>query len=264
MRNETLAFFEEISWKQKRPLADLLNARVTFVTPRLAQHYGLPVDANKSKADELIRVDLSSTPGRGGLLTHGSILTVGGDDASTVTRGLFVMQELLRGVVRDPPPDVDTTKVPAKPGLSKRAIAETRIGNKSCTGCHSKFEPLAFGLEKFDGLGAYHATDEHGNKLRDDGYILFPGEERSVTYQSATEFMDLLAKSDRVRESLTWKITQFSLGRPLGADDAPTVAQIHRTAREAGGTYVNLMTAIVLSDLIQTARTEPPELRSAN
>jgi hypothetical protein len=30
---ETLAFFEEIVWKQNRPLADLLNARVTFVTP---------------------------------------------------------------------------------------------------------------------------------------------------------------------------------------------------------------------------------------
>jgi hypothetical protein len=166
MRDETLAFFEEIVWRQNRPLSDLLNAQVT-VTPRLAKHYGLPLD--KSAADSKpVRYDLSSLPGRGGVLTQGSVLTVGGDEASMVARGLFVMQELLRGVVRDPPPGVDTTPIPSKPGLTQRAVAESRLANKNCTGSHAKFEPLAFGLEKFDGLGSFHETDEHGNKLRDD------------------------------------------------------------------------------------------------
>ena len=40
MRQETLAFFREIVWKQNRPLADLMNAQFTFATPRLARHYG--------------------------------------------------------------------------------------------------------------------------------------------------------------------------------------------------------------------------------
>jgi hypothetical protein len=262
MRNETLAFFEEVAWKQNRPLADVLNTRVTFVTPRLAKHYGLPVEGQKPGNDGLIRYDLSAAPGRGGLLTHGSVLTVGGDEASTVTRGLFVMHELLRGVVRDPPPCVDTTPVPTKPGLTKRAIAESRLANKSCAGCHVKFEPLAFGLEKFDGLGAYHEQDEHGNPLRDDGHILVPGAEQPVAYKSSAEFMDLLARSDRVRESLTWKVTQFALGRPLEAADAAIVADIHRAAQQAGGTYASLMTAIVLSDLVQTMRTEAADAGS--
>jgi len=255
MRHETLAMFEEIVWKQDRPLTDLLNAQVTFVTPRLAKHYGLPLETQPT-GEETIRYDLSSVPGRGGLLTQGSVLTVGGDDASTVTRGLFVMHELLRGVVRDPPPCVDTTPLPTKPGLTQRAIAESRLANKSCTGCHSKFEPLSFGLEKFDGVGTYHETDEHGNKLREDGSILFPGEEEPVSYRTAAELMDLLAGSDRVRETLTWKVTQFALGRPLGAEDARIVTDIHRAAQRGGGTYASLMTAIVTSDLVQMARTE--------
>ena len=29
------------------------------------------------------------------------------------------------------------------------------------------------------------------------------------------ELMDLLAASERVRETMTWKLTQFSLGRPM-------------------------------------------------
>jgi len=255
MRDETLAYFEEIVWKQNRPLADLLNARLTFVTPRLAKHYGLPLDKPPAE-DQAVRIDLSTLPQRGGLLTQGSVLTAGGDDASMVGRGLFVMRELLRGVVRNPPPCVDTTPVPSKPGLTQRGISESRIANQSCTACHAKFEPLAFGLEKFDGLGSYRETDEHGNKLRDDGSVLLPGQAKSIAYKSSRELMDVLAASERVRESFTWKVTQFALGRPLGGQDARAVAEIHRRAQQAGGTYGSLMTAIVTSELVVQTRTE--------
>ena len=251
MREETLAFFKEVVWMQKRPLAELLNVRVTFATPRLARHYGF-----KPNGDGMARYDLSSVPGRGGLLTHGSVLTVGGDDASMVTRGLFVLHDFLRGVVKDPPPCVDTRPVPTKPGLTQRAIAEGRVANASCGGCHSKFEPLAFGLEKFDGTGAYHEKDEHGNTLREDGEILIPGTEKPVRYQTSAELMNLLAGSERVRETFTWKIAQFALGRPLVAADVRVLQKIHATAQKNGGTYESVITAIVLSDLVQTTGTE--------
>ncbi|QDU09710.1 DUF1592 domain-containing protein [Gimesia aquarii] len=251
MREETLAFFKEIVWQEKRPLADLLNAQVTYVTPQLAAHYGL-----KPKGTGLVRYDLTAIPARGGLLTQGSVLTVGGDEASMVTRGLFILQDILRGTVKDPPPGLDTTPVPSKPGLSQRHIAEQRIANASCAGCHVKFEPLAFGLEKFDGLGSFHNKDEHGNQLRDDGEILFPGTAKPVSYQSSAELMNLLAGNPRVQQSITWKVTQFALGRPLVAADARIIDQIHRTAQKNGGTYSSLITAIVMSDLVQLTRTE--------
>ena len=253
MREETLAFFRDVAWKQKRPLSDLMNAQVTYATPRLAKHYGL-----EPNGTGLSRYDVSSVPVRGGLLTQGSVLTVGGDDASMVTRGLFVLQDVLRGTVKDPPPGVDTTPVAPKPGLSHRHVAEKRIANVSCGGCHSKFEPLAFGLEKFDGLGAYHDTDEHGNRLREDGEILFPGTAKPVKYKTSAELMDLLAGSDRVRESITWKVTQFALGRPLVASDARKIEKIHKAAQKGGGTYASLITAILTSDLVMMTRTEGP------
>ena len=245
MRQETLAFFEEIVWKQHRPLADLFNAQVTFATPRLAKHYGL-----KPNGSGQTRYDVSGVSARGGLLTQDSLLTIGGDDASMVTRGLFVLKDVLRGTIGDPPPGLDTTPVPSSPGLSQRLIAEKRIENVSCRGCHIKFEPLAFGLEKFDGTGAWHDNDEYGNTLRDDGEILFPGTVKAVKYGSSAELMDLLAGSDRVRESITWKVTQFALGRPLGAADARLVTEIHNTAQKEGGTYQSLVTALVTSDLV--------------
>ena len=41
MRQETLVVFDEVVWSQGRPLTELLNTQTTFVTPKLAAHYGL-------------------------------------------------------------------------------------------------------------------------------------------------------------------------------------------------------------------------------
>ena len=258
MRAESLSFFRDVVLDQGRPLADILNAQVTYLTPRLARHYKMPFDLPGAE-DAIQRVELNDVPHRGGLLTQGSVLTVGGDEASMVTRGLFVLHEVLRGTVKDPPPCVDATPVPSKEGLTQRGIALERIGNPSCGGCHVKFEPLAFGLEKFDGVGAFHEADEFGNPLREDGSMVFPGEGEPVAYDSAAELMERLRESERVRETLTWKLVQYALGRPLGAADAPVVRAIHQTAEEAGGTYAALVEALVFSDLIQMNPTESGE-----
>jgi hypothetical protein len=249
MRAETLAFFKEVAWERNQPLAELLSAQVTFATARLAKHYGL-----KPVGDELSQYDLSDVPGRGGLLTHGSVLTIGGDDASMVARGLFVLHDLLRGTVNAPPPCVNVVPPPTKAGLTQRGIAAARVANENCGVCHVRFEPLAYGLEKFDGIGAYHEKDKHGNALRDDGEVLFPGDAKPIKYESSAELMKLLASSQRVQESLTWKVTQFALGRPLVAADAPIVHRIHEAAQQGGGTYSSLISAVVLSDLVQLTR----------
>lgn len=255
MREETRAFFRYVVWEENRPLVELLNTETTFLTPALARHYGLDLELENG----LNQVSLQEIPSRGGLLTHGSILTVGGDDASMVSRGLFVLHDLLRGTVNDPPPCVDTTPKATQQGLTQRGIAMERLANKTCGGCHNKFEPLAFGLEKFDGLGTYHEVDEHGNLLRDDGEILFPGEEQAIPYQNSAELMDLLANSKRVSECVTWKVTQFAMGRPLVAADVSIVQQIHKHSQANGGTWPSLIHAIIQSDLVQTIRTEPIE-----
>jgi hypothetical protein len=248
MQAETLAYFKQVAWTENRPLRDLMNAQVTFLTPELAAHYGLPQqDGGK--------YDLSKVPSRGGLLTHGSVLTMGGDDASMVTRGLFVLHDVLRGVIKSPPDNVDTTPIPSKPGQSHRAISEMRIKDKSCGGCHIKFEPLAFAFEKYDGLGTFMAQDRHGNSLREDGEILFPGDAKPIAFDKTAELLDTLAKNERVSETLTWKIAQFALGRPLAAPDRIEMAKVYEKMRKKNGTYRDVVTALVMSDLVRTTRT---------
>lgn len=243
MRQETFAFAKHLLWEKKRPLADLLDAQITFLTPRLAKHYGLTPNSEKNKVTQY---DLSDQPERGGLLTQGSLLTIGGDESSMVTRGLFVLHDLLRGTVNDPPPSVDTTPVPSKPGLSQRAIALQRLADNSCAGCHSKFEPLSFALERYDGIGRYSLKDHYQNELRQDGEILIPGEAKLEKYNTASELMTLLAKSPRVSENIAWKLAQFALGRPLATTDRPHL----KTLTKPGLTYQELIISLATSPLI--------------
>jgi hypothetical protein len=251
MRKETLRYFEYLAWDEQRPVADLFNASVTFATPDLARHYGL-----EPKGDGVRKYDLSAVPERGGLLTQGSVLTVGGDEASMVARGLFVLHNILCGGVSEPPPDVDTTPVPAEPGISQREIAEGRVADPTCGGCHIQFEPLAYGLAKFDGIGTYREIDEHGNDLRDDGAVLFPGTSQPVAYDKSSELMDLLADSAHVQACLTGKAAQFAIGRRLNAADRCIMGDIQARASAGGGTYASLVAAIATSDLVTLTRTE--------
>jgi len=173
-----------------------------------------------------------------------------------VARGLFVLSDLLFSEVGDPPPGLDTTPVATSPGKTHRAIATVRVQSESCGGCHARFEPLAFGLECYDGIGAFQTVDEHGNQLRQDGEILFPGDAKPIGYRTSAEMMDLLARSDRVKQCLTRKVTQFLLGRPLDLTDAASLRTIHENSQRNGGTYQSLIMAIVLSDRVLTTQTE--------
>ena len=250
MRLETVTFFRDLVWEQDRPLTDLFNAQFTYLTPALATHYGIQPKDEKG----LKRYDLKGTPSRGGILTQGSTLTMGGDEASMVTRGLFILNNILRGVVKDPPPCVDTTPVSSEPGISQRIIAERRIANSSCGGCHSRFEPLAFGLERFDGLGTYREKDNYENILKQDGELLIPGDSESIHFKSSSELMDIIAKSDRVMKTLVWKMVQFAMGRPLSAEDVSYVDKIYESAQNKGSTYKDVILSIALSEMMSEKR----------
>jgi hypothetical protein len=99
------------------------------------------------------------------------------------------------------------------------------------------------------------AKDRHGNQLREDGEILFPGDAKPIAFDTTAELLDQLAKSDRVTETLTWKIAQFALGRPLAVPDRLEMGKIYEQVRKKNGTYRDVITALVMSDLVRTTRT---------
>ncbi len=98
---------------------------------------------------------------RSGLLTLAGFLTVTGatDGSSPVRRGHAIYTRLLCDVLPDPPNNVPPPQPPT-PGLTTRQRFEAHDQN-ACTGsCHSAMDPIGFGFEHYDGIGAFRMDDQ--------------------------------------------------------------------------------------------------------
>ena len=249
MKAETLAFAERILLEEERPIADLFDAQMTVLTPELAAHYGLEGEGI---------VDLSDVPERGGLLTQGAVHTVGGNESSMVMRGLYLLKNVLCLEIGSPPPGVDTTPPPLEPGRSARFYSEQRVADPACGGCHSRMEPIAFGLERFDAVGRYNLEDEHGNALQEDGSVRFGPGASPVEYESVGQLMGLLAESERVRDCMSLKVNRFAIGRSHRAADGCSLAAMRERFDASEGTYRDLLVAIATSPMFTQLQTETP------
>ena len=218
MKKETQLFFKNIM-DHDGSILDFLTAKYSFLNERLAKFYGV----DGVTGDEFRKVDLAGTP-RGGVLTQASVLTVSSypNRTSVVIRGKWVLEDLLNAPPPPPPPDVPALD---EKGLgvtvSLRQQMEIHRANPVCASCHTKMDPLGFGLENFNAIGKYRTMD---GKFPIDASGTTPD---GRNFKTAVELEQLIAaKPQSFAQCVTEKMLTFALGRGLEAYDQPAVQQI--------------------------------------
>ncbi|MFO1003969.1 MAG: DUF1588 domain-containing protein [Planctomycetaceae bacterium] len=101
--------------------------------------------------DHFRRVELSADQHRGGILRHGSVLSVSSyaTRTSPVLRGKWVLENLLGSPPPPPPPDVPALQdntVSATLPLRERLAAHR--DNPACAACHQRIDPVGFAARK--------------------------------------------------------------------------------------------------------------------
>jgi hypothetical protein len=239
MRTETSLFIEAII-KEDRSILDIIDAPFTFLNGPLARHYGISgVDG-----EEFRRVSLDGQQ-RSGVLTQAAILTVSSYPTRTSipVRGKWVMENLL-GTPPPPPPDnvpsLNETNVGTEVSLRQRLEQHRR--DPSCSPCHNVMDPIGFGLENYDAVGAWRTMDGR-----------FPIES-SGTLPDGTTFSGskalkaiLKGQSDQFVRNVTEKLLTYSLGRGLERFDAPTVDAISGRVAANGHKFSSLVLEVVKS-----------------
>jgi hypothetical protein len=224
----------------------MLTSRFTFVDATLATHYGL--SRTGGVAGELLRIDTSGAP-RTGLLTLGAFLTATSFPTRTspVKRGEFIFRRLLCGTIEQPPPDVPPIPEDMQSGLSLRQRLEAHRRNPACMACHTLMDPLGFGLENYDGIGAYRTTD--GAQAIDASGSLPDG----TRFDGAVELGATLSGGAGFSECLTRKFTTFAVGRLLNQrDDDAWVSYLSGSARAAGGSFRKIIRTVMLSEAFRS------------
>ena len=103
-------------------------------------------------------------------------------------------------------------------------------------------DPLGFGLENFDVVGAWRASD---GKIPIDSSGALPD---SRTFQGPDGLKTILkADRDAFAQCLTSKLLTFALGRGVEPFDAPAVREIVRNAKKSNYRFSTIIEAIVRS-----------------
>jgi hypothetical protein len=158
------------------------------------------------------------------VLTQASVLTVSSyaTRTSPVMRGKWILENLLDSKPPEPPADVpnlDETTIGTS--ASMREQLEEHRKNPTCASCHRRMDPLGFGLENFDAIGAWRTQD--GNFPIDASGVLPDGR----TFTGPQELMEILkADQDVFARALTTKLLTYALGRGLERYDTRTVREI--------------------------------------
>ena len=251
MRRETELFFQSIV-QEDRSILDFIDANYTFLNERLARFYKI----SEVKGPEFRKVALRNNSERGGVITQAAVLTVSSyaTRTSPVLRGKWILEKILNAPPPPPLPDVpnlDESKIGSAASL--RQQLETHRQNAVCASCHARMDPLGFGLENFDAVGAWRSQD---GKFPIDATGTLPD---GRSFKGPSELKKIL-KSDRdaFAEGLTEKLMIYALGRGLDDNDKPAVNQIVSRLGAEDYRFSSLVLGIVSSELFQKRRGDQP------
>ncbi len=240
MQQEPVKFFHSLL-SDNGSLLKLIDADYTYANEELAKIYGI----QGVTGSEFQRVNLTDR-NRGGVLGMAAILTKTSYPLRTspVLRGKWVLEEILGTPPPPPPPIVQSLPHDDKKtdGMTLRQRLEKHRSKPECASCHSRLDPLGFGLESFDTIGRWR-TKIAGEPVDASGTL--PG---GRTFSGPIELKGiLLERREQFIKNLTERMLSYALGRGLEFYDTPTVRKITDALAADDFKTQRLVTEVVMS-----------------
>jgi hypothetical protein len=245
MYEEPIEFFVDLA-RRNRSVLDLLDADRTFVNPVLARHYGIPIPVPGAAANTWVEVDDVRRVGRGGLLPMAVFLTANspGLRTSPVKRGYWVVRRLLGEHIPAPPPEVpELPKDEAKLGdLTLPQLLARHRANKSCAGCHQRFDSIGLVFEGYGPIGERRERDLGGHPV--EAKATFPDGTEGEGLEGLRRYLAGQRREEFVA-NLCRKLFVYALGRGLLLSDEPVLESMQRRLAADGYRFGGLVDSIV-------------------
>jgi hypothetical protein len=247
MVEETSRFIDSVFWGGGTVL-DLLTAKYTFVSSKLATIYG--VTAQTTTTNPWVRVDFPAGSQRSGLLTQGTILAAGshGTKPSNTRRGEIIREQLLCDDIPSPPPGVNAITPPAQPGETEQQTFKRHTTDPSCAGCHSMMDPVGWGLAGFDQTGAARTVDTNGQPISVAGQVSGRPPFASYDFTGPTDLGQKLAQSNQYRQCFAKQLFRYAYGRVETSMDTPGITQLQGSFEGSNWAFDKGLAALAQSD----------------
>jgi hypothetical protein len=243
MRTETRMLVSDLI-EENADVKQLLLADYTYMDGRLAEHY----DMSSVSGEEFQRVELEGEARRG-LLGHGGLLTSLSFPTRTspVKRGAWVLGNLLCSEPPAPPPGVENLPMEMGEGETLREQMEAHSSDPACSACHQLMDPIGFGMENYDAIGAWRDQD-NGQPVDSSGEL-----PDGTMFNGAYELAGIIAADEKYTTCTTEKLLTYALGRGIEHWDEP---QLELLAERLGPDFGfrDLITEIVLAPTFRMRR----------
>jgi hypothetical protein len=186
-------------------------------------------------------------------LTQASILAITSNPTRTspVKRGKWILENILGTPPPPPPPSVPELNEDKEIVLSGtlRQRMEQHRADPNCATCHQRMDPLGFGFENFDAIGAWRT---HEGKYEIDASGTLPG---GQTFKGPAELRTILKQREaQFSRCLTEKMLTYALGRGMERADKCTIDEVSRNVAKDQFVFSSLVLEIVKSDAFQKRR----------
>ncbi len=231
MRGETSALLSRVIFDEKRPWTDVLTSDETFLTPQLAEHYGLP---SPGAGPDWVPYGDS---GRKGILSHATFLSAVSKfgDTSPTQRGLLIRTRLFCQTISRPPPELKVNTDMPPQGADPNACKIDRYvmwKTDGCSTCHKLMDPIGFGLEAYDAAGRFRATQPNRPDCPIDGEGTFEG---VGSFNGPAQLADLMLEAGGVEQCVATQLYRYASGRvELDGRDEAIVTQLVTAASPKG------------------------------
>ena len=253
MREEVALFLEDVVFSGGS-IGDFLTSTTAFVDEELAALYGV----EGVTGTEMQRVELDPTE-RAGLLTRLGFLAKNGTltEPDPIHRGVYINLSVLCRTITAPPVIPDDL-MPVGDTNRERINSITGPGTCGAT-CHGGIiNPLGFGLESYDAVGAVRA-DDNGFPIDDAAEYVFDTE-RIIAYDGPIEMSRALAEQPEPHECYATRLIEVAQGRHVEDGDSPLVFRAGHGSLGGTMTIEDVVLELVTSRSFRTRTTAELEV----
>ncbi len=209
-----------VGWFQgdARALSELFDTDHTYVTPRLADFYGLSIPEGTETTDGFAHVSTRGTTRRG-ILTQGSFLAshaIAGGSSPTL-RGRWFIERVMCQSIDGPPVTALRDAPPFTADMTTREWHEAIWSTEGCNTCHRRLEPPGFAFEGFDQVGRARTLDR-GERVQTHT-TLTSDTDLDGPYDGPEDFSEAVGTSLVARDCFTRAWVQSAVGRPVSNAD---------------------------------------------
>ncbi len=163
--------------------------------------------------------------------------------SSPTDRGLAIRSRLFCQTLPSPPANaLAAAPGPGDTEQTTRQKFERHASDAACSGCHSRMDPLGFGLEMMDAVGRYRETE---NGLAVDSNGTLSGTDVDGAFRGPAELADRLAASRMVRDCFTLQLFRYVMGRDQGPGDECALRELRAFFADEQRTIAELLVEIV-------------------